>query len=805
MKKGFYTFTRPADLRKGTLCFLCFSLFFSFFLTNSLYAQITSASSGSWGSGATWVGGVVPTSSDNVVIAATHTVTIDDANAACNNISFGATTSKLDMFTASSVLSVYGNFTILAAHTAFSNWAAGAKLKFTGSAATQTLSGWESSTTVSTSLMEVVVDKSTGKVTTSGTNMKLGIGTSLEVINGTFELASTDDIQGCSRAGGTGTQPTITVQSTGTFNMAGSSSYIRSRIFTGDDQSKIGKMTVLGSVSLGASDDNTRRINLGGIDIENGGTVEMASGLSTAASIFNPGPITVKSGGVFKTTTTTTNYWFTNVTTPTTLLIQSGGEFNIAGSTSGNNLPQVVTLNTGSSVRYSYSTAAQTMSSDAKLATYENLIITNPNPKTLGQNTTVNGTLSIRGSATLALGGFALTYGPTATLSYFSSAISQTTSDAEWPASGSVPFNVNISNSAATPSVTLHGSRSIAGTLTLSNGKFILGANNLTVGAISGGSSASYVVTDGAGALTRSNFTGATTFPVGSSATVYAPAIVTNNASARDFSVKVGNVVTNPVDATKVVNLQWDITPSNATGNNADLTLQWNAANQAASFNSASEVYMGHYDTNTSKWDVTKLATVSGSDPFTATATGFTAFSPFALGNLGALPIELSKFEVKRREQAAVLSWVTASEKDNALFLIEQSTNGVDFQTIGQVKGHGTTVLATTYDFEHNTPSVGINYYRLKQMDFNGTAHYSPVRSVLFGKTSLVIKTTLVHEALDVFVGDETTTLGIFNTAGQQVFNAKVQGTQRLDISALSTGLYIVRTATGEVSRFAKQ
>jgi hypothetical protein len=205
---------------------------------------------------------------------------------------------------------------------------------------------------------------------------------------------------------------------------------------------------------------------------------------------------------------------------------------------------------------------------------------------------------------------------------------------------------------------------------------------------------------------------------------------------------------------------------------------------------------------STTSGDPGSLATVS--------AAGLTGFSEFALGGTDAiLTVELAKFEVKSSQKSALLMWTTATEKDNAYFDIQQSTNGTDFQTIGQVKGHGTTNTPQTYTFEHTTPSVNTHYYRLKQVDFNGTSTYSPVRSVLFAPSTrggLVVKTALVHDALDISTSDETSTpLSIFNVSGQNIMNLKAQGEQRINVSALPVGLYIIRTANGESGRFIKE
>jgi hypothetical protein len=170
------------------------------------------------------------------------------------------------------------------------------------------------------------------------------------------------------------------------------------------------------------------------------------------------------------------------------------------------------------------------------------------------------------------------------------------------------------------------------------------------------------------------------------------------------------------------------------------------------------------------------------------------------------LPVELVKFDVKNNNKSAMLTWTTASEKDNARFDIEHSTDGRSFAKIGEVKGNGTTYTAVDYSFEHPTPAKGVNYYRLHQIDYDGKNEYSPVRSLILGGKGLIVKNTIAKEAVTVVTDIETpTVVNIYNSAGQQVISNKaVQGEYMLDISALQNGLYIIRTATGDVARFTK-
>ena len=94
------------------------------------------------------------------------------------------------------------------------------------------------------------------------------------------------------------------------------------------------------------------------------------------------------------------------------------------------------------------------------------------------------------------------------------------------------------------------------------------------------------------------------------------------------------------------------------------------------------------------------------------------------------LPVTLSSFNVQSLGTAVKLTWQTASELNNAKFIIETSNEGELFSGIGEVQGAGTTLEKQSYQFTHHTPSAGINYYRLKQVDFDGTFEYSKIVAI---------------------------------------------------------------------------
>jgi beta-glucanase (GH16 family) len=173
--------------------------------------------------------------------------------------------------------------------------------------------------------------------------------------------------------------------------------------------------------------------------------------------------------------------------------------------------------------------------------------------------------------------------------------------------------------------------------------------------------------------------------------------------------------------------------------------------------------------------------------------------------NNNSLPVELTNFKAKIQNNTTLLNWQTASESNNKVFEIERSNDGKDFKTIGAVKGNGTTNVVHNYYFTDKNPVNGINYYRLRQLDFDDKETLSKVVSVVSGKNILILKNTLVHDVLDVTVAeDQKGPLSIFNVSGQLIYSETIQGNQLLDLSALSSGMYIVRTLKGEVRRFVK-
>jgi hypothetical protein len=88
------------------------------------------------------------------------------------------------------------------------------------------------------------------------------------------------------------------------------------------------------------------------------------------------------------------------------------------------------------------------------------------------------------------------------------------------------------------------------------------------------------------------------------------------------------------------------------------------------------------------------------------------------------VPVELVSFSATIVDNKVKLDWFTATETNNSGFEIQRSKNGSDYQTIFFIGGNGTTTNRNVYSYVDESVSLGVYYYRLKQINFDGTIEY---------------------------------------------------------------------------------
>jgi hypothetical protein len=165
------------------------------------------------------------------------------------------------------------------------------------------------------------------------------------------------------------------------------------------------------------------------------------------------------------------------------------------------------------------------------------------------------------------------------------------------------------------------------------------------------------------------------------------------------------------------------------------------------------------------------------------------------------VPIELMSFDVQITEGGKnILTWATGNEINSQSFEIERSRDGATFQAIGTVQALG---KAGNYTFTDAEPVNGTNYYRLRQIDFDGTETLSKIVSIERNDAINRVKVYPNPVSSLLTVEDtEEADFQILNLLGQQVLTGKTA--QRIDVSTLPQGTYILQAGAEQV-RFVKQ
>ncbi len=168
-----------------------------------------------------------------------------------------------------------------------------------------------------------------------------------------------------------------------------------------------------------------------------------------------------------------------------------------------------------------------------------------------------------------------------------------------------------------------------------------------------------------------------------------------------------------------------------------------------------------------------------------------------ALVNL-PLPVSWLSFEVQKTGNMASLKWVTSDEINNEGFFIERSIDGRLFENIGRVEASLYPESINRYSFIDANPYHGLNYYRIKQLDRDGTINYSGIRTLSFAGNGSEIRTSPnpVNETLTIEMPGNSGTdveIKLVNSTGVAVLNQTIGNTVRqasIIVEDIAPGLY---------------
>lgn len=166
----------------------------------------------------------------------------------------------------------------------------------------------------------------------------------------------------------------------------------------------------------------------------------------------------------------------------------------------------------------------------------------------------------------------------------------------------------------------------------------------------------------------------------------------------------------------------------------------------------------------------------------------------------GTLPVVYETFYVTRQGTNNQLSWSTSKELNTTLYAIEKSTDSRNWKQLATVAGAGTSSLLNKYGYSDKSSNDAVVYYRIRQVDMNGTAVYSAIRSLRNNEPGSVTnifassnKTVIIDFNSDV---KDNVTIQLINMGGQVITRkefSKASYRLVLNTTGAGSGVYVVR------------
>src|SRR5690606_13772882 len=177
---------------------------------------------------------------------------------------------------------------------------------------------------------------------------------------------------------------------------------------------------------------------------------------------------------------------------------------------------------------------------------------------------------------------------------------------------------------------------------------------------------------------------------------------------------------------------------------------------------------------------------------------------------IGTLPVTFARFDVEEMEDHVQINWSTTTEKDNRGFEVQKSVKGMQWKTLGFVDSQSSQEISNgeiIYQFSDRHPRQGYNYYRLKQLDLDGTFSYSPIRRIYFESidTPITVSPNPVSSgrAKIQITGESHPFVSIYNSLGIEVSKGKaIDG--ELNLHQLTSGIYLVKATDSHGNIYRK-
>lgn len=277
---------------------------------------------------------------------------------------------------------------------------------------------------------------------------------------------------------------------------------------------------------------------------------------------------------------------------------------------------------------------------------------------------------------------------------------------------------------------------------------------------------------------------------------------------AEYFSVGFGTYNVNTTELDHVSSLEYWMLDElvGGSGENLRVTLHWGPHSNVIS---PSSMRVGHFFTQApsavNQWEREGASPVITGTAAQGTVTSdyVTSFSPFTLADVisqASLPLEMLRFEATKVARTGLLEWEVANEKAGDRYCLERSADAQDFETLVCFDATSDNVTAL-YSYIDDSPFVGYNYYRIRQIDVAGVTSYSRTKALEFKEdnTGVLVypnpaKNQLTIELPVLMKG--TYELRVVDALGRTLIFSTIEegkALHQLDTEKLAAGAYVLR------------
>lgn len=172
------------------------------------------------------------------------------------------------------------------------------------------------------------------------------------------------------------------------------------------------------------------------------------------------------------------------------------------------------------------------------------------------------------------------------------------------------------------------------------------------------------------------------------------------------------------------------------------------------------------------------------------------------------LPVGITAWNGEDAENGVSLAWTTESEQNNQYFAVQRMSSGLFWETIGVVPGNGTTETAEDYRFLDNSAAIGLNYYRLMQVDMDGAQRFtSPISVSHKGPTSFEVYPN-PSQGTFAISSETVSEVHLFDLTGKEIPVAVTYNSSSVsvDASGIANGVYnlqVVESGMKKTQRIA--